>query len=78
MLHFTIRALSTLLIALIFWSPGFAWGRSESHNYRELQRMRQQWKREAKKLDRLRRGRTYQYFQFDVFEPLWRGFFGRG
>jgi len=67
MVRFTIRELCTLLFFLILWSPGFAWGRSERHAYRELERMRPQWKREAERLDKLRRGRTYPYFQFDVF-----------
>jgi len=67
MFHVTNRKLFTLLIVLILWSPGFAWGRSERHAYRELERVRQQWKREAEKLDKLRRGRAYPYFQLDVF-----------
>ncbi len=67
MARFTIRKLNTLLILLILWSPGFAWCKSEHQTYRELQRMRSQWKREAGKLDKLRRGRTYPYFQLDVF-----------
>jgi hypothetical protein len=67
MFCFTNRSRFALLIALILSSPGFAWGRSERHAYRELERVRQHWKREAEKLDKLRRGRTYPYFQLDVF-----------
>jgi hypothetical protein len=62
MLRFTIREL--LVVVLLLWSPGFAWGRSEHHAYRDLERVRQQWKREAKQLDKSQRGRT---FQLDVF-----------
>jgi hypothetical protein len=62
MFRFTIRKL--LVVVLMLCSPGFAWGRSEHHAYRELERVRQQWKQEAKQLDKLRRGRT---FQLDVF-----------
>ena len=64
MSRFTLRI---LLIVVLLWSPGFAWGRSEHHAYRELERVRLQWKREAEQLDQLRRGRTYPYFQLDVF-----------
>jgi hypothetical protein len=67
MFRFTIRELWMLLILLTLWSPGFAWGRSERQAYGELERMRLQWKRDAERLDKLRRGRTYPHFQFDVF-----------
>ena len=66
MFRFVSRVLFTLLIVLIL-SPEFAWGRSERHAFGELERMRQQWKREAEQIDKLRRGRTYPYFQLDVF-----------
>jgi hypothetical protein len=67
MLHLTGRKLYALLIVLFLSSPGLAWGRSEHRAYAELQRMRLQWQREAERLDKLRRGRTHQRFQFDVF-----------
>ena len=66
MFRFVGRVLFALQLVLIL-SPGFAWGRSEHHAYRELERTRQQWKREAENIDKVRRGRTYPYFRLDVF-----------
>jgi hypothetical protein len=63
MWRFNIR----VLIVLFLLPPGFAWGRSEHHAYRELERVRQHWKREVEQIDKLRRRRTYPHFQFDVF-----------
>ena len=67
MYRITNRKLCRMLVFLILWSPGVAWGRSEHHAYRELGRMRQQWQREVEQIDKMRRGRTYPYFQLDVF-----------
>ena len=65
MMRFVSRGLFALQLVLIL-SP-VAWGRSERHAYRELERTRQQWQRELEKIDALRQRRTYPYFKLDVF-----------
>ena len=55
-----------LLILLIASAPNLAWGRSEHLKYREMQRMEIQWRREAERLDKMRRWR-HPHLQLDVF-----------
>lgn len=58
--------LGLLLVVLIVLSPNLAWGRSEHLKYREIQRMEIQWRREAERLDKMRRWR-HPHLQLDVF-----------
>lgn len=58
--------LGLLLVVLIVLSPDLAWGRSEQHRYREIQRIQKQWQREVERIHTLQR-RGYPYFRLDVF-----------
>jgi len=63
--------LRTLLILLAILPPALAWGWSEYGKYREAQRQREEFKeqlrRDTERIEKLRRSRTYPYFQLDVF-----------
>ena len=59
--------LRTLLIVLAVGPVLGAWGWSEYANHRELMRQREAWRQELEIVERLRRERTYEGFQLDVF-----------
>lgn len=59
--------LRTLLILLAVGLPAMARGWSEYGKYRERERLREEWKREAEEFEKLRRSPHLQNFQLDVF-----------
>jgi len=62
MLRYKLR---TLLIVLALGPPVLALGWSKYAEYRERERMRQEWEREVEELEKLRS--HYPGFQLDVF-----------
>lgn len=54
-----------MLILLTLLLP---WGRpSEFRKYRERERMREELQRKVERIEKLKRPRSYPYFQSDVF-----------
>jgi len=59
--------LRTLFILLALAPPALAWGWSEYGEYRQRERLREELQREVEQIEKLKRGRSYPYFQLDVF-----------
>ena len=60
--------LRTLLILLALGPPALAWGWSEYAAYREQERMREEWQRQAEEIEKLKPRLYYShYMQLDVF-----------
>lgn len=65
-MRYTLR---TLMILLALGPPSLAWGWSEYSEYRDRQRLKEQWQREAEEIEKLRsRGYYYSHrMQLDIF-----------
>lgn len=59
--------LRTLLMVLLLGPPAIAWGGSKYAEYRERERLLQEWRRDVEEIEKLRKVNTYDNFQLDVF-----------